>query len=231
MGGFTTIYNNRLQVDRCMPQTVLAIGAHNDDHIIGAGGTLIKYAKEGKKVKTVIFSYGEVSHPHLKPEVIVARRIKEAEAANEIMGTSGITWLGAFERSFDDDVVRLKLSKKLKDLIRADPPSKIFTHAPDDPHPYHRAVHHIVMDVVKQLKMRVDVYSFEVWNLLTLKNRDKPKLVVDISDSFKKKIVAFKAHESQSTTIFFLLGKVYLKDFTNGWNNNCRFAEVFQKLA
>jgi LmbE family N-acetylglucosaminyl deacetylase len=47
--------------------TVLVIVAHNDDHIIGAGGTLAKYAQEGKKVRTIIMSYGESSHPHLKP--------------------------------------------------------------------------------------------------------------------------------------------------------------------
>lgn len=213
-----------------MSQTILAVGAHNDDHIIGAGGALIKYAHEGKKVKVVIFSYGEVSHPHLKPEVIISRRLKEAETANTIMAGSGITWLGAYERTFDEDVVRLNLKEKIKEIIRKEKPAKLFTHAPDDPHPIHRKVHQIVLEVVSNLRSKPEVYSFEVWNLLTLKNREKPKLVVDISETFKQKIKAFKAHESQSNTIITLLGKVYLRDFTNGWNNKCRFAEVFIKL-
>lgn len=213
-----------------MPETILAIGAHNDDHIIGAGGTLIKYAKEGKKVKTVIFSYGEVSHPHLKPEIIVERRKKEAEAANDLMSGSGIVWLGAYDRTFEEDIARLKLKDALIDIIRKEKPAKIFMHAPDDPHPNHRAAHRTVLEALQELDTPPEAYSFEVWNLLTLKNRDKPRLVVDISDTFKQKIKAFKAHESQTATIFSLMGKIYIRDFITGWNNACRFAEVFIKV-
>jgi len=213
-----------------MPETILAIGAHNDDHIIGAGGTLIKYAKEGKRFKTIIFSYGEVSHPHLKPEVIVAKRIKEAGESDKMMGGSGITYLGAYDRTFDDDIRLLGIKKKIKDIIKKEKPSKVFTHAPDDAHPNHRAAHKAVMDAVAELEEKPEVYSFEVWNFIAMKNRNKPKLVVDVSDTHKKKIDSFKAHESQQATIRFLLWKVYLRDYLNGLNNRCRFAEVFIRL-
>lgn len=213
-----------------MPETILAIGAHNDDHIIGVGGTLIKYVKEGKRFKTVIFSYGEVSHPHLKPEVIVAKRIKEAKESDELMGGSGITYLGAYDRTFEDDIRLLDIKKKLKQIIRKEKPSKIFTHAPDDAHPNHRAAYKTVMAAVSELDEKPEVYSFEVWNFIAMKNRNKPKLVVDVSDTYKKKIDAFKAHESQQATIRFLLWKVYLRDYLNGLNNKCRFAEVFIRL-
>lgn len=213
-----------------MPDTVLAIGAHNDDHIIGAGGALIKYVKEGKRFKTVIFSYGEVSHPHLKPEVIVAKRIKEAEESDRMMGGSGITYLGAYDRTFDDDIRLLGIKDKIKDIIVREKPSKIFTHAPDDAHPNHRAAHKTVMEAVADLDVKPEVYSFEVWNFMAMKNRNKPRLVVDVSDTHKKKIEAFKAHESQQATIRFLLWKVYVRDYLNGFNNKCRFAEVFIRL-
>lgn len=213
-----------------MSETVLAIGAHNDDHIIGAGGALIKYAKEGKRFKAVIFSYGEVSHPHLKPEVIVAKRIREADESDKMMGGSGIIYLGAYDRTFDDDVELLGIKDKIKRIICKEHPSKIFTHAPDDAHPNHRAAHKVVMDAVAELEEKPEVYSFEVWNFMAMKNRNKPKLVVDVSDTHKKKIDAFKAHESQQATIRFLLWKVYLRDYLNGLNNRCRFAEVFIRL-
>jgi len=213
-----------------MPETILAIGAHNDDHIIGAGGALIKYVKEGKRFKTVIFSYGEVSHPHLKPEVIVATRIKEAKGSDEMMGGSGITYLGAYDRTFEEDIVKLGLKDKLKEIISEERPSKIFTHAPDDAHPNHRAAHKVVMEAVAELDFKPEVYSYEVWNFMAFKNRNKPKLVVDVSDTYKKKLEAFKAHESQQATIRFLLWKVYVRDYLNGFNNKCRFAEVFIRL-
>ena len=68
-----------------MKETILAIAAHNDDHLIGAGGTLAKYAAEGKVIKTVICSFGEKSHPHLRKEIIVRRRVAESLKADRIM--------------------------------------------------------------------------------------------------------------------------------------------------
>lgn len=224
-----TIYKNRQSPNPVMPDTILAIGAHNDDHVIGAGGTLIKYAKEGKIVKTAIVCYGETSHPHLKPEVIVARRIKEAEEADKIMGGSGIEWLGAYDSTFDADIERLKIVDKIKSIIQTNKPSKIFTHAPDDAHPNHRSTYKAVMEAVKEFP-KIEVYSFEIWHAWTLKNRDKPKLVVDVSETFKKKIAAFKAHESQATTIRTLLWRVYLRAWTAGFGNKCKYAEVFIKI-
>ena len=41
-----------------MKNTVLVICAHPDDEIIGAGGTIATYAREGKDVITIIFSNG-----------------------------------------------------------------------------------------------------------------------------------------------------------------------------
>lgn len=41
-----------------MVERILVIVAHSDDQMLGPGGTLVKYAKEGKEIHTVIFSYG-----------------------------------------------------------------------------------------------------------------------------------------------------------------------------
>jgi len=35
-------------------ETILVLAAHNDDQAIGAGGTLAKYAQEGKKVISLL---------------------------------------------------------------------------------------------------------------------------------------------------------------------------------
>ncbi|MDO8660733.1 MAG: PIG-L family deacetylase, partial [Candidatus Woesearchaeota archaeon] len=83
-----------------MPQTILTICAHNDDQIVGAGGTLAKYAAEGKRIRTVICSFGESSHPHLKREIIVERRVKESLRADKILGGSGVAYFGLAEGKF-----------------------------------------------------------------------------------------------------------------------------------
>lgn len=210
-------------------ETAIVMCAHNDDQIIGVGGTMAKYAKEGKKVITIIFSYGESSHPHLKPEVIRKIRVKESHKSDKILGGSGIKYLGLKEGKFAEEIKNKKIEEVIKRLIEKEKPSKIFTHARDDPHPDHREVFKFVKEIIEKKIITCDVYSFEVWNPVKIK-RNAPKMVVDITKTFKKKIEAFKVHESQKLTIINLLWSVYWRAITRGFNNNCKYAEVFYKI-
>ena len=211
-------------------ETILVLAAHNDDQVIGAGGTLAKYVKEGKQFITVVFSYGERSHPHLKPEVIIEARKKEAEDCDKILGGSGIIYLNLQEGKFPQEFKDKKIKTKITNIIKKSKPSKIFTHSIDDPHPDHRAIYKLIDDIIKEDKLKCDVYSFDIWNIIKIKHRDKPKLVVDITKTFEKKVKALQVHESQKLAVTSLLWKMYIKDFTNGFNNNCKYAEVFIKL-
>ncbi len=213
-----------------MTETILAIGAHNDDHIIGAGGALAKYAKEGKRVRTIICSFGEKSHPHLKKEVIIQRRVQESLKADKVMGCAGVAYLGVREGHFDEDFGKRDIAEKLAWIIRKEKPSKIFTHGIDDFHPDHRAVYNLVMRLAEQKKIKCPIYSFEVWSLVKLRNRNLPRLVVDISATFNTKIKAFLVHESQTATIWLLLWKLILKDWLSGIIHGYRYAEVFYRL-
>ena len=69
--------------------TIMVMCAHSDDQIIGPGGTLTKYAKQGKIIITVIFSYGELSMPHIKKEIAIKTRVDEAKAAETIKKHNG----------------------------------------------------------------------------------------------------------------------------------------------
>lgn len=212
-------------------ETILVIGAHNDDNVFGVGGTLAKYAKEGKIVKTIIFSYGELSHPHLKREVVREMRLKESINADEIIGAKGVRYLGLNEGKFPSEIKSKKIKQKLVRLIKQEKPIKIFTHDLNDPLPDHRAVNNVMLELIKEEKITCPVYSFGVWNLMiAIRKTNRPKLVVDISKTFHLKIKAIKAHKSQQVTIFNLLWSVYVKALIHGWNNNFKYAEVFFKL-
>src|SRR5574341_63793 len=212
-----------------MTETILAIGAHNDDHLIGAGGALTKYANEGKRVRTIICSFGEKSHPHLKKDVIIRRRVQESLKADKIMGCAGVAYLGVREGHFDEDFEKRDIAQKLAWIIRKEKPSKIFTHGIDDFHPDHRAVYHLVMSLAEKGKIKCPIYSFEVWSLVKLRNRNLPRLVVDISSTFNTKIKAFLVHESQTATIWLLLWKLILKDWLSGIIHSYKYAEVFYR--
>jgi LmbE family N-acetylglucosaminyl deacetylase len=213
-----------------MKETILAIAAHNDDHVVGAGGALVKYAKEGMRVRTIICSFGERSHPHLKKEVIVERRVKESIKADKIMGGAGVAYLGVREGKFDEDFKERDIEKKLAWIIKKEKPSKIFVHGLDDFHPDHRAVYRLVKRLMDNGAINCPVYSFEVWSFLKLRNRNLPRMVVNISDTFNTKIKAFLVHESQTLAIWSLLWKLIIKDWLSGVLHGYKYAEVFYKL-
>ncbi len=213
-----------------MTETILAIAAHNDDHVIGAGGALAKYAGEGKRVVTVVFSFGANSHPHFRKEVIVEKRVRECSEADIILGGAGVTYLGVSENHFEKEFKSGKTAKMLIGILRKERPSKIFTHGFDDLHPDHRSVYRLVSSLISKQVIHCPVYSFEVWSLFRFRNRNFPRLVVDTSDTFNIKVKAFLAHESQTLAIWSLLWKVIVKDWFSGLLNNCKYAEVFYRL-
>jgi len=63
-------------------ESILVFSAHSDDFVIGAGGTIAKYVREGKKVQAIVFTYGEKSHPWLKGEVVQSKVFPKSIAFN-----------------------------------------------------------------------------------------------------------------------------------------------------
>ena len=211
-------------------EVILVFCAHNDDQVIGAGGTLARYAQEGKEIFTYIFSFGEKSHPHLQKKVIAKIRVRECKKADKILGIQNTFFFGIKENEFYEEFKRRNLKQKLINILHVAHPSKIFTHALDDPHPDHRAVHDCILTTVKEMKLSCDIYSFDIWNLVKISHRNEPKLVVNITDTFSKKIAALSCHKSQKLVIWLFTGRLYVEAFINGLNNNCKFAEVFHKV-
>lgn len=210
---------------------IMVFAAHNDDPMIGVGGTLIKYAKEKKKISIFIFSYGESSHPHFAPDRVIKIRKKEYDKSAKIMNLNEYSeFFGLKEGNFKDEFKEKKLKKKIKEFIKNKKPSKIFTHSKDDPHPDHKAVHNILMEILDELKYKCDVYSFDVWNPINFRKRSRPKLVVDITDTFEKKIKACKCHESQKVVMVQMIPLAYTRAFINGLNYNHKYAEIFFKI-
>ena len=208
---------------------VLIFCAHNDDHIIGAGGTIAQYTKNNTDVITVVFSYGEATHPWLKKKEAIKMRVEESQKADSLIGVK-LYYLGLKEGKFVEQIAENKIEEKILRFIKIVKPSKIFTHSEDDPHPDHRAVVSLVKKVVKKTKYNGDVYSFDVWNPFNIRKRNMPKLVVDVTKTFALKIKAIKQHESQWMALALMLPATYLRAFLNGLDKGVRYAEVFVKI-
>ena len=134
-----------------MVESILFLIAHNDDQLIGAGGTIAKYAKEGKKVVTIIFSFGESSNP-LEQDIFTRRtRVKESKQAAKVLGEDEVYYLALKENKFKEEIEGKKILDKIEKIIKRIKPKKIFTHSNDDPHPDHKAVHNFTMNLVEKV--------------------------------------------------------------------------------
>ncbi len=208
---------------------VMIICAHPDDHVIGAGGTIAKYSAEGKKVISVVCSYGEGSHPWLKERVVRKVRKRESEEAAQIVGIHRELFLGLKEGKFGEGLKDPKIQKRLKGLIRTYRVKKIFTHSIDDPHPDHSTLARFVLELTSKMKS-VEVFSFNVWNPFIIRRTTAPRMYVDITNTFHKKIKALKWFRSQNKAMRLVFGGIFIGALINGLRNGTSYAEGFVKL-
>lgn len=218
-----------------MGKDALVICAHSDDQILGVGGTMANLSDQGYDITTVIMSYGELSHPHLKPSSIRDVRQEESERANEIIGGGSVEFIDLPEGEFT--TYQNKARKHIKALLEQENPDLVFTHSPDDLHHDHRETHQLVLDIYDSLEtIETDIYVFDVWTLWNLAKRDWPRLYVDISKTFSVKIEALHEFTSQisllSHTVLnnYVYLKQYVTAFVNGMLSNHGLAEVFYKV-
>lgn len=206
--------------------TIFCIVAHPDDEIVGMGGTILKYLDEGKKVITIIFSYGQRSHPHLKEKIIIKTRIGETKKLDEILKRKSV-FLGLEEGKIKEQAEKFDVTKKIANLVKKYKPKKIYTLVSNDPHPDHRAVNQIVDQVIREMKYKGEFLTFEVWNII---NESSPMVYVDITDYFKKKLELMKIYESQKHFIYPLLISVRVRARMYGKKIKCKYAERFYKI-
>ncbi len=219
---------------------ILVICAHSDDQILGPGGAVAKYTREGYNVYTIICSYGEGSHPHMKLSYIAKIRVLEAKEADSIIGGKGVMFLALKDGAIGADFRKKKMMERFKRQILSYVPKKIFTHSGDDLHPDHRFVKEVVLDAYDSLArknlLNAEVYTFDVSNIFNKKERNFPRLIVDITDTFRYKIKALHEFRSQinffsyTITVNILYLAVYYRAFVNGLKYGFKAAEVFRRL-
>lgn len=211
---------------------VLIICAHSDDQILGCGGTIAKYSKQGIPVYTVIMSYGEKAMPHLKEEFVIKTRVDETHKANEIIEGKNIFFLGLKEGKFKQGIEEKNVKEKILNIIEKYEIKKIFTHSSFDtdiPNRDHSITYTLVKNICRNLD--VELYTFTVWDFFKAKGNlaKSIKLVEDISSTMKLKTRALHAYQTQFFQMSIPYIQTYIYSFLNGLKYGYRFAEVFIK--
>jgi N-acetylglucosamine malate deacetylase 1 len=179
-----------------MKLDILAFGAHADDVEIGMGGTIAKFANEGKNIGICDLTKAEMSS-----NGTVETRKQEAIKAAAILGVSGRETLALPDRGLflKDEYIR-----DIVRVIRRNRPELVFAPYFDDRHPDHGSCARLVEEAFFSAAVRkydeesgLDAHRPKALYFYMINGFHKPDFIVDISDFMDSKIKALNAYESQ----------------------------------
>lgn len=231
---------------------VLAVGAHPDDIEFTASGTIAKLVEEGWDAYYLICTDGSRGsrHHNTTHEELAKTRRNEQETAGKILGLKKIFYLDHQDTHLmcnpllKEQIVRVIRTVKPTIVITMDPTFYYSTTSPWRKgslinHTDHRAAGLATMDAVFPLSR--DRLSFpehgqqglsshkvaELW----FTSFEKKEYVVDITDTFEKKIKALAAHKSQFDDFPKVKQEVISRANLFAKGEKFQFAESFIRLV
>lgn len=113
---------------------IVVFGAHPDDPQFKAGGTAIKWAKQGHHVKLVAVTNGDVGHWKEAGGPLAQRRKAEVEATGKVWGIE----TQVLDIHDGELLPTLENRKLITKVIREFNADVVISHRPWDYHPDHR---------------------------------------------------------------------------------------------
>ena len=178
---------------------ILAIAAHPDDIELSCAGTLIKHANAGQAVGILDLTQGE-----LGTRGSAAIRIKEAQHAAKVMGVQVRENAGMADGFFRNDEAH---QRTLITYIRRFRPEIVIANALEDRHPDHGRGGRLIADAcffagLRRIDTIWEGKSQEPWRpkrvFHMIQDRiTEPTFIVDISDTFERKLEAIHCYKSQ----------------------------------
>jgi N-acetylglucosamine malate deacetylase 1 len=185
----------------------LIISAHPDDEVLGCGGSMAKWSKDGHEVHVLIMAEGATSRDKERDKVARRKELlhlaQSAKKAGEILGVKSIELMDYPDNRMDS-VDLLDVVKTIEDYVEKLQPGVVVTHHSGDLNVDHQITQLAVVTAFRpqpgQIVQRI--LSFEVpsateWQSYTSVSPFIPNWFEDISDTLDLKIKALEAYESE----------------------------------
>jgi len=179
---------------------ILVIAPHNDDEIIGMGGTILKHIDNGDEVSVCIVTRG---YPPLFSEEGTALNKEETKRCHKFMGISK-TCCFDLPAAMLESVERHKLNAMFVDLIQEIKPDIVYIPHYGDMQKDHQLVVDASMVALRPKYSHVvqKIYAYETlsetgWNVPSIQNEFIPNAFVDISSYLDRKLECMRFYKSQ----------------------------------
>ena len=182
---------------------ILVVAAHPDDEVLGCGGTIARYVREGYDAYVVFMTDGVSSRKETSIQNEIKNREKSAILASQILGIELVEILD-FPDNGMDTVPILDIVQNLEAVIDKVKPSIVFTHYWGDLNIDHRVTCQSVLTACRPYPAQVvkEIYSFEIpssteWSSPSVENNFNPNNFVDISKTIELKMSALQAYDQE----------------------------------
>lgn len=192
---------------------VLCFCPHPDDGEFLAGGTMAKWARDGKEVVLCVVTNGAAgsNDPEVEREWLIRTREDEQREAAAVIGLSEVVFLGYEDGFVEDshelrrDMIREIRRYKPEVVVGLDPTTYYFAQRYVN-HPDHRKVGEAFLAAVNPGATTVPLYRADLYDqgfephhvkACLLGFSANPDYFVDIGDTIETKIQALRAHKSQ----------------------------------
>lgn len=175
---------------------VLVIAPHNDDEVLGVGGTIAKYTKQGHEVFVCVVTKGDT-------EEAIKKERKETMGAHKVLGVKETIYLDFLAVRLRETPL-IELNSEILKVVQHIKPNIAFIPHKGDMHMDHGVVAHSSMVALRPINnMKVDhIFAYETlseteWNTPTVDHVYIPNVWSDISPFIEMKKQAMKCYQSQ----------------------------------
>ncbi len=180
---------------------VLIFAPHPDDEVIGCGGAIVQHVQNSVHVHVVIVTDGMLGDPGLADKIrrgmasekeiehYITTRQNESRRAGEVLGYGKPLFWGIPDRQL---IYNESMVARVFDAINQIKPSIIYCPSIYEMHPDHRDLALSVLEAVRRLKLRPDLFMYEIGRPMP-----SPDILCDITDQWENKFAAVRCFDSQ----------------------------------
>jgi N-acetylglucosamine malate deacetylase 1 len=201
---------------------VLVLSPHTDDGELGAGGTIARFAGEGREIYYVAFSGCETSIPRGLSKDTLRR---ECAASTSVLGLppGNVSLLSFQVRTFPEH--RQEILEELLKIRERIAPDLVLMPSSQDTHQDHSTIY---WEALRTFKKNASIWGYEhPWNNLSFRTDifvrlNKPHL--------DKKMQALRKYTSQSNRVYMDERNVTALLSTRGAQLDAEYAEAFELI-
>ena len=183
---------------------ILVVAAHPDDEVLGCGGTMARFAKEGAEIYTLMMGEGVTARDEKRNRDLRKKELDElkrqAISANKILGVKKVFFHNFPDNRFDS-VDLLDIIKGIEEVKRKIAPQIVFTQHEKDLNIDHQILYKAVLAATRPLigETVKEIYSFEALSSTewSYPLNFSPDVYFDITDTLDLKIKAMAVYKSE----------------------------------